>query len=196
MPPEISKEVVSLLQYLLPGFLVGWVFYGLTSHQKPPQFERVIQALIFSLGVQVLVIIERAIAAYLTRWATLGSWTADSELIASILSALVLGAVTAHIANKDILHGMLRKFRLSSRSAHSSEWYIAFSERQRYVVLHLKDERRLFGWPTAWPSDPEKGFFIMDQPEWLEAPAGQSDQTECMVVNVTDVKWVEFIKKP
>ena len=43
--PEISKDLVSLLQYLLPGFLVAWVIYGLTSHEKPVQSERIIHQL-------------------------------------------------------------------------------------------------------------------------------------------------------
>ena len=58
---ELTTDVVSLLQYLLPGFLVAWVLYGLTPHQKPSQFERVVQALIFTLAVRVLVFVERIV---------------------------------------------------------------------------------------------------------------------------------------
>lgn len=194
--PELSKEVVSLLQYLLPGFLVGWVFYGLTSHQKPSQFERVVQALIFSVGVQIVVILERKAALFVGKWWAIGKWDKDAELIASFIAALILGAVIAHLANQDILHKALRKLGLSNRSAHSSEWYIAFCDRKRYVVLHLKDDRRLYGWPTMWPSDAEKGHFLIDQPEWLGASNQAQNDPEAMVVNVADVKWVEFAKPP
>jgi hypothetical protein len=192
---ELSKEVVGVLQYLLPGFLVGWVFYGLTSHQKPSQFERVVQALIFSISVQFLVTIERQTASFLTRWGTLGIWDKDAELITSFITALALGAVIAHCSNKDIIHTSLRKLGLSIRSAHSSEWYIAFCDTKRYVVLHLKDDRRLFGWPSMWPSDPEKGHFLITHPEWLGV-AEEQNSPESMVINVSDVKWVEFAKPP
>lgn len=55
MPEEMSKEVVLVLVYLLPGFLAAWVFYGLTSHPKPSQFERVVQAVIFTFVIQTLI---------------------------------------------------------------------------------------------------------------------------------------------
>ncbi len=55
MSDELAKDFVVLLTYLLPGFLAAWVFYGLTSHPKPSQFERVVQALIFTLIIQTLV---------------------------------------------------------------------------------------------------------------------------------------------
>ncbi|WP_425032221.1 hypothetical protein [Pelagibius sp.] len=59
---SINEDIVGLLQYLLPGFLAAWVFYGLTAHQKPSQFERVIQALIFTLIVQAIVSLEKWVA--------------------------------------------------------------------------------------------------------------------------------------
>lgn len=191
--PELSKEVVSLLQYLLPGFLVGWVFYGLTSHQKPAQFERIVQALIFSVSVQIFVTLERYAANFISKWLVLGTWNKDAELIASFITALFLGSIIAHCANQDIIHKGLRKIGLSNRSAHSSEWYIAFCDRKRYVVLQLNDDRRLYGWPTMWPSDREKGHFLIDQPEWLSADA-QENPPEAMLVSVSDVRWVEFVK--
>jgi len=49
--PEISAEVIALLQYLAPGFLVTWVYFGLTSHEKPSQFDRTVQALIYTAWV-------------------------------------------------------------------------------------------------------------------------------------------------
>mgnify|MGYP000737068882 FL=1 len=54
---NIATDVISLLRYLLPGFLSAWIFYGFTSFKKPSQFERVVQALIFTLLIQPLVIL-------------------------------------------------------------------------------------------------------------------------------------------
>lgn len=48
---ETSKDVLTLLTQLMPGFLTAWVVYGLTTYTKPPQFERVIQAVIYSFLV-------------------------------------------------------------------------------------------------------------------------------------------------
>lgn len=44
---SLFNNATTLLTFLLPGFLSAWVFYGLTSHPKPPQFERTAEALVF-----------------------------------------------------------------------------------------------------------------------------------------------------
>jgi hypothetical protein len=194
--PELSKDVVSLLQYLLPGFLVAWVFYGLTSHQKPSQFERVVQALIFSIGVQIVIFFERWLLEFIGTWKSIGYWTTNSDLIASFVTALLVGIAIAYIAEKDILHGTLRRFNLSSRSSHISEWYMAFTRQPRFIVIHFADERRLYGWPKIWPSDSEKGHFLIEQPEWLDVEGSGDNLPEYLLVNVGEVKWIEFIKPP
>ena len=56
-----AKDFVTLLQYLLPGFVAAWVFYGFTSFPKPSQFERVVQALIFTIFIQAFVFITKKI---------------------------------------------------------------------------------------------------------------------------------------
>jgi len=119
---EISREVVALLTYLLPGFLVAWLFYALTSHQKPAQLERVIQALIFTLLVNTTVVVEKLGLIHLGTWVKLGTWNKDPELIASVITALILGIAFAYLANKDTLHGFLRRIGLSQRSALPNEW--------------------------------------------------------------------------
>ncbi len=55
----ISKEIISVIQSLLPGFLTAWVFYGLTAHRHKDAFERVVQALIFTTIIQGFVVVVR-----------------------------------------------------------------------------------------------------------------------------------------
>lgn len=38
-----SSEAMSILMFLLPGFLAAAIFYSLTSHPKPDAFGQVIQ---------------------------------------------------------------------------------------------------------------------------------------------------------
>ena len=196
--PELSKDVVALLQYLLPGFLVAWVFYGVASHPRPPQFERVVQALVFTLAVRVLVFVERALLEYIGKWKALRPWDANADLTCSLLSAIVLGLLIAYICNADRLHKLLRDIGFSKRSAHPSEWSGALTEYTRFVVLHLKDDRRLYGWPKMWPSDPEKGHFFITIPSWIgdENQGLPLDALDGLLINVSDVKWVEFLKQP
>jgi len=59
--PEIAKDTIALLSYLLPGFLAAWVLYGLTSNPKPAQFERVIEALILTFFIHVLLPVAQGV---------------------------------------------------------------------------------------------------------------------------------------
>lgn len=195
--PEISRETVALLSYLLPGFLVAWIFYSFTSHSKPTQLERVIQALIFTLLVNALVVIERWSLQFVGNWYALRPWDRDAELLAAVLTALLLGIVVAHLTNKDTVHRLLRRFELSQRSASPSEWCTVFGTRKQFIVAHLKDGRRLYGWPLVWPSEPEKGHLFMTQPSWIhgESPLELTD-TEGILVDVKDIGHVEFANPP
>ena len=44
-----SNEIITILLFLLPGFVTAAIFFSYTSHLKPSPFERVIQALVFSI---------------------------------------------------------------------------------------------------------------------------------------------------
>ena len=63
-------------------------------------------------------------------------------------------------------------------------------------MLELKDGRRLYGWPTVWPSDPEKGHMFITEPSWVHAePAVELTGTEGVLVEIKDVSHVEFAKR-
>ncbi len=190
---EIAPDVIALLQYLVPGFLAAWVFYGLTCYEKPSEWERIVQALIFTLFVRAFVGVEKAISIWCGHYALLGSW---NDLSAATLTALGLGVLFSYFANKDILHRMLRSIGVTIETSYPSEWFSAFSSKITYVVLHLKDERRAFGWPREWPSSPRTGHFLLEQPGWMiEKKYVPAAGVTALLIDVEDVRWVEFIEK-
>ncbi len=205
--PELAKETAALLQYLLPGFLAAWVYYALTSHAKPIQFERIIQALIFTLIIQILIVPLEFILTFAGRGLAFRPWDAFAAQFSSVLLALSLGITLAYATNRDVLHGWLRKISFTTKTSHPSEWFGVFSENVTYVILHLNDERRLYGWPKEWPTESGQGHFYIMQPSWLidkENSSPTSEESaipenrnitgvEGLLINVKDVKWVEFV---
>lgn len=192
----LSAEVVALLRYLLPGFLAAWVFYGFTSHPKPSQFERIIQALIFTLVVQVAVYCLQSVLFLLGRVCALGEWTTNAELVCSVLCAAALGFVCAYFANTDKFHKQVRQLGITSETSYPSEWFGVLSANKAYIVLHLVDERRIYGWPIEWPSEPRKGHFCLVQASWLaDGTPGKSEIpiAGSILVRAEDVKMVEFV---
>jgi hypothetical protein len=194
---NVSKDLVSLLQYLLPGFITAWVFYAFTSYPKPSQFERVVQALIFTVIIQATIFVIKAILLLAGHFYIAGVWTEVSRLIWSILCAFVFGLVICYFANNDRLHAMFRKLKITQETSYASEWFGAFLKNVTYVVLHLKDERRLYGWPIEWPSEPSNGHFLITDASWLGDKGEEIEITgvENMLIDAKDVKWVEFMKK-
>ena len=191
--PELSKETAALLMYLMPGLLTAWIFYGLTSHEKPSQFERIIQALIFVFLIQVLLPLVRWLYAFVRTWLPTPTWDGTFETIASAFIAMVLGLSLAYITNKDWFHKWIRASGFTTRSSHPSEWCNVLSEKRRYIVLHLQDERRLFGYPLIWPSNPEIGHFFIVEPSWLSETGEHIVQSgiDGLLINTKDVKWIE-----
>lgn len=113
---DISTETIALLQYLLPGFLAAWVFYGLTSHVKPNNFERVAQALIFTLLVQTLNAVCKSALIFIGKYYQLSNWDNSSELISTTILAVFVGAFISLLTNKDWLHEKLRDYGFTARS--------------------------------------------------------------------------------
>ena len=182
-----SSEVIGVLKFLLPGFIAAAIFYSLTSHPKPDAFNRVILALIFT-------VIGKAITeALLTKYPYLKGW----ELVLTVLIAVILGAGAAYASNSDAVHRGLRCLKIIRETSYPSEWYSTFARHSDcYVVLHLIGDRRLYGWPEEWPSDPDQGHFRIAEGEWLIEESERRPVTgvSAILISVDQVEMVEFLE--
>ena len=195
-----SQTVITVLTYLLPGFITAALVYVLTPAPKPIPFERVVQALIFTMLVQVGVVGVRVGSLWVgSRFGALGTWTEDVRLGWSVVLAVVLGMLLVWAANTDKVHGFLRKIGITCQTSFPSEWYGAFSRNKGYVVLHLVGNRRLLGWAEEWPSTPGRGHFIMERAEWLSDEIGGSSielvDVDQILIKAEDVEMVELMKQ-
>lgn len=192
---EISTEVLTTLQTVVPGFVATAFFYWLSDVPKPSQFERVVQALIGTGLIKLMIDGVEAFALWAGKFYVVGSWTPNTAILWSFGIASVGGILLAYCAKHDILFDVARRFGLTSK-ASVSEWQYSFTKfDDRGLVLNLKDGRRLMGYPVAWPSDPMTGHFLMQFPRW----AGSRDPVICegvsfMMIPSSDVLWVEFLE--
>jgi len=193
----IARDLPTLVFMLLPGFIAAGVFFTLTAHPKSSEFERLIQALIFTAILRVLTTIVRGSFLLLGRLFTFGSWSDDIDLVWSVFLSLPVGLLFAFIANRDLFHRYLRSRKVTTRTSYPSEWYGAFVRERRWVILHLTDRRRLYGWPGEWPEQPDKGHFLIDEPEWIldDNTRAPLYQVERFLVPASDVKMVEFMRE-
>ena len=185
-----SGEVVSVLVFLLPGFVAASVFHSLTSHPKPGILDRLIQALVFTVIVHA-VVIGISLVADIAREE---SW----KLVLAVLISVILALITVYCSNNDTMHRILRWIGITKETSYPSEWYSTFWRlNDCYVVLHLKGERRLYGWPEEWPSQPDRGHFRISEGEWLgndENDGVSTTGVSAILISANDVEMVEFIK--
>lgn len=193
---NFSKDLITLLQYLLPGFISAWIFYALTTYPKPSQFERTIQALIFTIFVQALLNILKSTLLYFGQFYVISIWNETAEWFWLVACGVFLGLIFSYFANNDKAHKIFRWARITTKTSYPSEWFGAFQNNVTFIVLHLKDERRLYGWPLEWPSESNNGHFLLTEVSWLidedEKPITGVDN---FLVAAKDVKWIEFMKK-
>ncbi len=193
---ETSKDVLSLLTQLMPGFLTAWVVYGLTTYTKPVQFERAVQALIYSFMVNALVVVIEPMLLFSGRFVRLGIWDRSAELITSAVVAIALGLLLSFFMTNDAFFSRARRLRITSRTPYPSEWYGAFATKSRYVVLHLEGARRISGYPIEWPTEPISGHFRLTNAAWLDDKNQEIplDGNDSILISAKQVGMVEFLK--
>ena len=180
----------------MPEFLTAWVVYGLTTYTKPPQFERVVQALIYSFLVNGVVAAIEPALLLAGRFVRIGTWDKASELVASTFIALLLGLVLSYYMRNDGFFKVARRLGLTSRTPFPTEWYGAFATKPRYVVLHLSGSRRLSGYPVEWPTEPTVGHFRLTGAAWIDDENTETplDGDESILIEAKQVEMVEFLK--
>jgi Family of unknown function (DUF6338) len=193
---ETSKDVLTLLTQLMPGFLTAWVVYGLTTYTKPPQFERVVQALIYSFMVNCLVAILERVLLFAGKFVQVGIWDKSMELIVSTALAIAMGVLLSYLMTNDVFFSLARYLKLTSRTPYPSEWYGAFATKPRYLVLHLIGGRRLSGYPIEWPTEPTTGHFRMTDAAWIDDDNSESplDGDDSILIEAKQVEMVELLK--
>lgn len=194
---DVSKDILALLTQLMPGFLTAWVVYGLTTYAKPSQFERIVQALIYSFIVSALVAGTEPLLLLAGQFVRLGTWDHSAEVIASAVLAIALGLLLSFFMTNDAFFRRARRLGLTSRTPFPSEWYGAFAARPpRYVVLHLEGGRRISGYPMEWPTEPISGHFKLIDAAWLDDQNNEIplDTNDSILIGAKQVEMVEFLK--
>lgn len=193
----VSNDLVSTLWFLLPGFIAAWVFSEFTAFAKGSEFDRLVQALIFTAFSQLATLITQySLLGLGSLGLNMGSWNSDIARGWSVVLGSLLGLCSAAASNRELAHRLFRRAGVTLQTGYPSEWFGVFQAHGRaYVVLHLVDGRRLQGWPEEWPSDPLGGHFSLSEPTWLDVPQTPRPlTTERMLVPSREVSIVEFLR--
>ena len=189
----ITSEIIDLFSFLLPGFITSFLFYALTSFPKKSEFEAVVIALIYT-------VIIKAAVEWLGISGIFDEWNETYKTIWAICIALIIGLVWSLLYNNDIIHKMLRVLKITKQTSYPSEWYGAFSETKSFIILNLKDGKRITGWPLIWPNYPNQGHFVLEQAKWLTVAEDEKiseiplETVDKIMIDTVTVEMVEFLK--
>lgn len=194
--PTNEVEVIGVLWFLLPGFVAAGIFQSLIPNPKPGATDVIIRAFIFTTAVQLL-------ALLLFKFTDYCGWTIASDgtlgILIVTLIAIALGLFSAYVWNNDWIHGMLRRCNVTKECSYQSAQYSAFANHGNcYVVLHLKGERRLFGWPKEWPSGPDDQHLLINECIWLEdstdaESTANEEYVSHILIPTREVEMIEFL---
>ncbi len=179
-----EMKLLETLLLLLPGFVTAEIIGVLVLREERKALDRIIQALIYTFLAHLL-------------WTPLSKLFPENpamNLLGLGASAVGWGLVFTWTINSGTVHRLLRWVRLTRAGSRPNEWYDAFYDKQQHVVLHLKDGRRIFGWPLLYPFRPDKGHVLLEGAEWLD----RQDTAACVqrgdyLIDVSDVRFVEFV---
>ncbi|CAI2430810.1 DUF6338 family protein [Serratia liquefaciens] len=192
---SISGEIFTILKYLLPGLLSAWMFHAFTAYPKPSQFERIVLALIFTAFIQAGVYASHHALLFIGKYKSFGVWSSAAQSFWTYLWAITLGITFTIFSNNDKFHALLRFLKITSETSFHCEWYGTFKLNQDFVILHLKDDTKIYGWPSEWPSDPTKGHIVLSDPCWVKDDGYEYMPTvKLMMLSISEVKWVQFMQ--
>ncbi|MCY4394812.1 MAG: DUF6338 family protein [Rhodospirillaceae bacterium] len=187
-----SNEAVSVLIFLLPGFVAAGVFHSLISNPKPSGIDTIVRAFVFTIIVHVIArFIGLSLNAVELNILQNETW----QITFLVTVSIILGLFSAYAWNNDLLHKRLRRLNVTRQSSYQSAQYSAFAfHRNCFVVLHLRGERRLYGWPREWPSRPDDQHFLIEDCEWLgDEERRQLEGVSHILVPASEVEMIEFL---
>jgi Family of unknown function (DUF6338) len=164
---ELS-DLIPVLVFLLPGFVSSGIVALLVIRKPAEPFGQVIEAFIFTMLNLALFTVLRSVVMRIPglRLNNRDFFT-SGNLLMMTFCAVVVGLAWSYEANNQIIFRLLRKLKLTGRTTKPSVWIDVFSENRTYVVVHLKDERRVYGWPRRYSDDASERVIYLEQATWL-----------------------------
>jgi len=193
----VSTEIIAVLQYLIPGLIASKILESLLPTEEKKEFTQLIESLIYTVIINVIVKLVKYTAILIGSLYSFGTWNDNFEIILSIIIAIMFSAFFSYVLNNDVIHSFLRNRSITRETSYIKGWYGAFSEHNsHYIVLHLKDERRIMGLPSEWPTKPEEGIFQLKNADWLleKNKVISLTSVDTILIKAQDVLFVEFVK--
>src|ERR1700685_355059 len=159
---ELSSEGLIVLAILLPGFLASELVRILSTRQKRSEFDKVIQAFIYSVFVYVCFAAVGGafpVTVHLEQTESAKHYFPElhfAPLIELTAIAVVLAIAVAWMMNHDFPVSIFQRLGITQRTFRPSIWNDVFRLPTQYVQVELADGRNVIGWLVYFSDTPEE----------------------------------------
>ena len=198
---EITFETLSVLMFLIPGFMVTLIRDGLVFSGKRDKAVVLVEALIWSFliymvlsgffSVQPVHLVETK-SGEKTSYGIIYSGGAIWLIFAT---SLAFAALSAWIINNDRLTRVFRFLKITTRSSRGSIWLDVFAVQKRYVIVHLVDGRRVFGWVMNYSNTAKDACIYLYDFAWINDDSNayiKTDSHGLLFFRKDSIDFIEF----
>jgi len=205
---KLTVEALNILLLLLPGFLSGQIFYSFFQPREISASRRILDALLFSFIIYLLVslfILWEPLAQVASNQGSFSYRFSENPQVIwlSLIIVVLVPVVIGFFYFNDHIHSLLRKLKITTKTSRSNTWNDAFLTQDRYVIVTLKDGRRIRGYPTMFSTDPEEGLIYLYNPAWVndnkesdEAPDYFESNCHGFLLDRENIDLIEFTLEP
>lgn len=177
----VTTETLALFVLLVPGFVSSAVLNAIVVRKSQSALETIVEALVFSFLIYVLLSPFFGGSPVKLHTEKIGEITVyrpdvdPVELLSAVGLSVILALLVGGSITNDLHMAVLRKLRLTARTARDNTWLDIFIDQKRYVIVMLTDGRRIFGWPQYFSNDPSEGLLYLFEPAWIDEEGNYID---------------------
>ncbi len=197
MPAKIDALAVFFV--LLPGFTCAYTTQQLAVRRVQTEVEKVIEALILSF---VLYLVTLPFFGYTLplKWLANADGTYQikahfPQLLTLLVLSIALGVFYAATINHDWLMVILRKLRVTERTARTTIWNDAFQELSGFVQIGFKDGSQILGWVRYYSDDATDPSLFLEKASWINDDGAevQIDGPGILITKESVIETVTFL---
>lgn len=198
---ELTVEAINILFFLIPGLLSTTIISLIVVRKELSFIDKVIEALIFNFIIYSLT----ALFVNLEPFASITSSKSNISflytnnrffLITLLLISVILPSFVGCIIYYDLHMRFLRFIKLTDKTSRATAWQDIFIEHKKFLVIHFKDGRRIYGWPLNYSDTPDEGLIYLFNPSWIDDDNKYIDcNTHGILIKYVDIEFIEFLKE-
>jgi len=195
---SIPVTTIYIILILLPGFASSIIDRTLAFRPNETNFDKLIRAVFYTFIVHVI---------YGLTMGDFSPWIISNQngntiitvvhkcgLLYLFIIAIVIGCIAGILKTHDFHMKVARKLSISNRTSRSSLWQDVFSDKKgTYVFIHLKDGRRINGWPEYYNDSFAIGPVVfLSKAKWITNDSEIDIPNPGIMINSDEIQFIQF----